>query len=1016
MTLFASIRGGGVLARKGLRVIATSEQILAAPPDVVVGVALRNQSTLLRRCLLSVVAQDVGHRRVAVVILDDGSTDNWDVTNADLLNQLALVRLQANCGSAARSRNAILDYVDTHLPSALWVARLDADDCFTTSRSLGAAIEAGERHDAMFVLGGNRLFRDGRLTAQTNNATSELLDAQFVVKRLEQMAEGTAENELPSCNLLLRTRSGVRYPDVRSAEDHWLVARLLLQHPRIGTVMCEPYYCDYSLSGEVTQYALSDGEYGKSRRKLAVAARCWVHTSSQKLLLGAGQEGVVYRVGDQVEKIFYEGTLTVPTVDWLQHALGAGQKVAPTPEWHQDGKSWRCTYPWDPSEEAARITTQQALDFLRACLDAGIVCANIKRTNFRIVNSRLVYIDIGTSILPMNVDVFMDSAARLYAISALNLADDELARRDRGSDVLANPAELPGFQDFYADLVRGWANSNWEAAWVPSAPELVQAEPAVTLMIKACAMDAGIVADQVRHIVRQLSLPRSFAEVVLAVDPFRGPFLRQYSPGDYPRLMREAEALLESRVVNRIVIAPEASEAIAEINERWFGIGCVHSHSNVTVPVAPQLWAFEQIGTRYVLQCDVDVIIGRRDLRHDYLSEMLQAVKADDVLGVAFNIAHEPVSSASTYAAPPGEYVPEVRCGLLDLARLKECRPLPNYEQDGRLALSWYRSVQKCQALQGKRTLRGGDPRTFYIHPPNSWKTKTSALERVRDLAGQGRVPVVQHGRWDLEGTPEDWEYARRVEPIVVLAKGRNTPPDSVRRFAASMLMQDDQAFGLIVIDDASDDSTLLPHVLKPLESRLTLMRNSRPHGRIPNFITGVSSICIDPETLVVIVDMDDALISPRAISRLRAAQGDGHDLILGAMFRPDKPLKLYHPNFVDPRRKWGGEVWIHLRAFQKRLFDRVPREAFQVGGKWIEECTDYATMIPMVELARKPLYLPEYLYYHQRTTPRTPEVRARKDDVIRSILAKPPMTRPNEDVRSQHCITEPMLPASSPP
>jgi hypothetical protein len=106
-------------------------------------------------------------------------------------------------------------------------------------------------------------------------------------------------------------------------------------------------------------------------------------------------------------------------------------------------------------------------------------------------------------------------------------------------------------------------------------------------------------------------------------------------------------------------------------------------------------------------------------------------------------------------------------------------------------------------------------------------------------------------------------------------------------------------------------------------------------------------------------------------------------------MFRTDKPLKLYHPDLTNARAKWGGEVWIHLRSFRKRLFDALPFETLQLDGQWIEHCTDYATMIPLVELADKPVYLREYLYFHERSTLPTPDLQAMKDGIIRQILAK---------------------------
>ncbi|MBF0562160.1 MAG: glycosyltransferase [Alphaproteobacteria bacterium] len=227
-----------------------------------------------------------------------------------------------------------------------------------------------------------------------------------------------------------------------------------------------------------------------------------------------------------------------------------------------------------------------------------------------------------------------------------------------------------------------------------------------------------------------------------------------------------------------------------------------------------------------------------------------------------------------------------------------------------------------------------------------------------------------------MAGDIQKWSYPQRREAIVFLLKGRNTPASRVIRCLASLRAQDDQDFGIILIDDASDqvDPTPLPSLLGALRPRTTLIRRNEHVGRMPNFRDAISQICANPETLVVVLDLDDALMAPSVVSRLRQAHGEGHDVILGACFRPDKPLKLYEPNFDTPRETWGGEVWPHLRSFRKRLFDAVPESYFQIDGTWIEECTDYATMVPIVELAARPLYIREYLYFHERSTPRTPE------------------------------------------
>ena len=57
---------------------------------------------------------------------------------------------------------------------------------------------------------------------------------------------------------------------------------------------------------------------------------------------------------------------------------------------------------------------------------------------------------------------------------------------------------------------------------------------------------------------------------------------------------------------------------------------------------------------------------------------MVEGGRADDVLCVGFNIPHDPDSEPKPYTGEPGQYVPEVRCGLLDLERLRSCLPLPN--------------------------------------------------------------------------------------------------------------------------------------------------------------------------------------------------------------------------------------------------------------------------------------------------------------------------------------------------
>lgn len=707
------------------------------------------------------------------------------------------------------------------------------------------------------------------------------------------------------------------------------------------------------------------------------------------MILGRGMEGVVTLEDGWVVKRFFSGKPTDNQVLWLQATLIGTLPHFPEPQWHRESEIWCGRYPSFESEATKDLGLDELQRFFGFCLSRGIVALNIKRANFRRTSQGLTYIDFGDDIRPMNVDFFRDACARGYAIAHLGWSDEEL--RARSAELRAESCllQLPGFADWYSRILHEHAASEWNHGEIPECPPPATVEASVSLLIKACAMDAASLRGQVRHIVSQLESPRRFAERLLVLDPFQGPFLRQHCPGDWHCLLKTAERLRAEGWLDRVLVAPDSPEEIAGIHQRWFELCAAHSHCIRGIPVAPQVWGFDQVRTRFVLQCDIDILVGRRDANHDFLAEMLAAVGSADVLGVAFNIPQDPDSPPRPYAAPVGGFVPEVRCGLLDLDRIRACRPLPNRLVAERLELTWYRSLQVQQRSTGHRTLRGGDPRTFYVHPPNDLKGSQSQLDQIRDLVGQGRIPSIQWAQWDVVGSAEDWRYPVRAESLVFLVRGRNTPPEKVQRCLQSLRMQDDPDFGLILIDDASDTSVpqKLPDLLGPLAARCTLVRRNLRQGYMPNLRLASREIVASPDCLIVILDLDDALIHRSVVRRLKTVARLGHDVILGAMFRPDKPLKVYHPDFTNPRARWGGEVWIHLRSFRRCLLDAVPDSDLHFDGRWIDQCEDYATMIPIVERSRAPIYLPEYLYYHQRSGPSDPLTRSNKDRVIRRIL-----------------------------
>src|SRR5690606_37950728 len=108
----------------------------------------------------------------------------------------------------------------------------------------------------------------------------------------------------------------------------------------------------------------------------------------------------------------------------------------------------------------------------------------------------------------------------------------------------------------------------------------------------------------------------------------------------------------------------------------------------------------------------------------------------------------------------------------------------------------------QAQASLASRSLRGGDDRTYYLHPQNVNKHSDN-LPLWRDLVAQGNEPPRQRGKWDLVADA-GWSYPPRNESLVFLLKGRNTGVAKLRRSLTSLALQSEQEFGLIVIDDGS--------------------------------------------------------------------------------------------------------------------------------------------------------------------------------------------------------------------
>lgn len=518
----------------------------------------------------------------------------------------------------------------------------------------------------------------------------------------------------------------------------------------------------------------------------------------------------------------------------------------------------------------------------------------------------------------------------------------------------------------------------------------------VSLLIKTCPVEWRTIDIQVRHLVHQLEGPQRFAEKVVVADIHSGPFPRQYDQPDNAATLRVLENLRREGVVDRVVVPARTEADIRELNRSWFGVDSSSPSSNGGEGTYAFLRGLESCTQDLVLHADSDCLVGRLDRNHDYLGEMTTPFENDpSAITVAMTVAR-PGAIPYTTDGPRGPWRVESRLGLLSLGRLRRLLPLSNAVGEGeRLSMSWYRSLDRS-ILEGRATsYRGGDPRTYFVHVPNSMKRPVNGWYNILRAIERGCRLSQQDGNVDLVGRASDW-VGLRTEDLVFVVRGRDVTYPKLRRCVHSLLSQRDQGWGVVFVDGGSQngmDEYLRYVVLPRFGRRASFLCNLEPLLPVQNIIAAVRDVCARPDSIIATLDADDALASPNVVDRVRAAHDHGADLTVGSMVRTDKESN-YPVDLANPRSQRGGNVWQHLRTFRKSLFDRLTDDDLQVRGSWVPLADDWAYMVPMVELAQHPIFLEDKLYLYDPSPAHARRDRGLAESTISEILAKPSKKR----------------------
>ena len=111
-----------------------------------------------------------------------------------------------------------------------------------------------------------------------------------------------------------------------------------------------------------------------------------------------------------------------------------------------------------------------------------------------------------------------------------------------------------------------------------------------------------------------------------------------------------------------------------------------------------------------------------------------------------------------------------------------------------------------------------------------------------------------------------------------------------------------------------------------------------------------MKNIITNPNSIVINVDGDDALIGSDALTIIKEAYKNGADMTCGGCFRADKPTRRY--SIFSFKKCWernGDNIWLHPKTFRRYLVDYIGDFLID-RNKYIDVHTDYAMLLPIVE------------------------------------------------------------------
>lgn len=187
-----------------------------------------------------------------------------------------------------------------------------------------------------------------------------------------------------------------------------------------------------------------------------------------------------------------------------------------------------------------------------------------------------------------------------------------------------------------------------------------------------------------------------------------------------------------------------------------------------------------------------------------------------------------------------------------------------------------------------------------------------------------------------------------------------------------SVFIQTYRNYRVIFVDDCSKDRTgeLASCLIEKndFKNKFTFLKNKFRKKAVQNFYEVIHG-CPD-NAVIVVLDGDDWFASDTILEEINTAYQDENVWMTYGNYRCIVGKKLYCGEFSEEtilNNTYRKHSWVssHVRTFYAWLFKQIKKEDLMYKGEFFPLMSDYATMLPMLELAggrykfiNKPLYI----------------------------------------------------------